>query len=129
MLYGSGMLELGMTFSYTQLVIDNQIAKMVRRVLQGVEVSDETLAVDVMKEVGCGGNFLTQQHTMDYMRSEQATVDIFDRKMLETWEAEGKIGAAERATTKAKDILENHEPEPLDEDVKAKLREIVESAK
>ncbi|ADL11900.1 trimethylamine methyltransferase [Acetohalobium arabaticum DSM 5501] len=128
-LYGSGMIELGVTFSYTQLMIDNEIARMVRRVINGVEVNDETLATDIMKEVGCGGNFLTQQHTLDLMDQEQSRSDLFDRKMREGWENDGSQGAAEKATERAKTILNDHTPEPLDQEVQDKLSEIVESVK
>lgn len=129
LIYGLGMIELGVSFSYTQLLVDNEIARMVRRVIDGVEVNDETLATDVMKEVGCGGNFLTQQHTLDFMGREQSRSELFDRKMREGWENDGSKGAAEKATEKAKTILNEHTPEPLDEDVQDKLSEIVESVK
>lgn len=129
LIYGLGMIELGVTFSYTQLLIDNEISRMVRRVVEGVDVNDETLGVDTMKEVGCGGNFLTAQHTLDFMDEEQSRAQLFDRKMREGWENEGSKGAAEKATEKAKTILNEHTPEPLDEAVQDKLSEIVKSVK
>ncbi len=79
MLYGMGMLELGIAFSHSQLVLDAEMARMVRRAIQGVDVNDYTMAVEDIKEVGPGGDFLTQQHTIDNMHSEQARADIFDR--------------------------------------------------
>jgi len=129
MLYGMGMLELGVTFSHTQLILDAEMAKMVRRVIQGVDVNDYSMAVDEIKEVEPGGNFLTQQHTVDNMHTEQARADIFDRKMMDTWKMSGSKTAKENAEERAREILETHEPEPLDDSVKEKLREIVESVK
>ncbi len=129
MLYGMGMLELGVTFSHTQLVLDAEMAKMVRRVIQGVDVNDYTMAVEEIKEVEPGGNFLTQQHTIDNMHTEQARADIFDRKMMDNWKASGSKTAKENADERAREILETHEPEPLDEAVQNKLKEIVESVK
>jgi len=128
MLYGMGMLEMGQTFSHTQLVLDAEIAKMVRRVIQGIDVNDDTLAVEEIKDVGPGGNYLTQQHTLDYMHEEQARADIFDRQMRENWEKSGSTIAREHAEERAKEILSTYEPEPLDEDVAEKLEEIVQSA-
>ncbi len=129
MLYGMGMLELGVTFSHTQLVLDAEMAKMVRRVIQGVDVNDYTMAVEEIKEVGPGGNFLVQQHTIDNMHTEQARADIFDRKMMPNWKASGSKIAKDNAEERVKEIMASHKPEPLDEAIQDKLKEIVESAK
>ncbi len=129
LIYGLGMLELGVTFSYTQLVLDAEITKMVRRVVRGIDVNDDTLAVEEIKDVEPGGNFLTQQHTLDYMHEEQARADIFDRKMRENWEKGGGRIARETAEERAKEILETHEPEPLDDAVLDRLQEIRDSVK
>ena len=128
MLYGLGMLVMGQTFSFTQLILDCEIAKMVRRVIKGIDVDDETLAVEQIKDVGPGGNFLTQQHTLDYMHTEQARADIFDRQMRENWEKSGAKVAREHAEERAKELLESYEPDPPARDVADKLEEIVESA-
>lgn len=128
LIYGLGMLDLGVTFSYTQLVIDAEIARMVQRVIQGVDVNDSTLAVDVIKEVGPGKDFLIQKHTMDYMKTEQSRAKVFDRRMRNSWEAEGSKDTATRAAEKAREILATHKPEPLEASVKNELRRIVESA-
>lgn len=117
LLYGMGMLELGQSFSYAQLVIDNEIAAMVKRVVRGVEVNDETLAVDVTCEVGGGQGktFLLEDHTMDYLRAEQQSAALFDRKMRENWDAEGGLDVAEKALNVAKEIYHTHKPEPIDQ--------------
>ncbi len=128
LIYGLGMLELGVTFSFAQLVIDAEIARMVKRVVQGVDVNDATLAVDVIKDVGPGKDFLIQKHTMDFMKSEQSRAKVFDRRMRNNWEAEGGKDAAQVAAEKARQILNDHKPEPLPSDVKSQIRKIVESA-
>lgn len=130
-IYGMGMLEMGVTFSYAQLMLDDSIAKMVQRVVSGVNVTDDTLAVDVIKEVGGGQGkqFLTCQHTVDYMRKEQVPGGLFDRSARQTWLAlTGGKDVAERATEMAKDILATHKPEPLDAVVQKEIRRLVESA-
>ncbi|KAF5032173.1 Glycine betaine methyltransferase [anaerobic digester metagenome] len=130
-IYGMGMLEMGVTFSYAQLMLDDAIAKMVQRVVSGVDVNDELLAVDVIKEVGGGQGkqFLTCQHTVDFMRKEQVTGGLFDRSVRQTWMANtGGKDAAERANDAAKEILKNHKPEPLEKAVQKEIRRLVESA-
>lgn len=121
------MLDLGVTFSYTQLMIDAEIARMVQRVVQGVDVNDATLAVDVINEVGPGKDFLIQKHTMDFMRSEQSRARVFDRRMRNNWELDGSKDTSTRAGEMARELLNTHKPEPLEASVKAELRRIVES--
>ena len=130
-IYGMGMLEMGVTFSFTQLMLDDSIAKMVQRVVSGVDVTDDTLAVDVIKEVGGGQGkqFLTCQHTVDFMRKEQIPGGLFDRAARQTWLANtGGKDAAQRASEAAKEILATHKPEPLEKSVQKELRRLVESA-
>ncbi|HBV85598.1 MAG TPA: hypothetical protein DEF42_02835 [Desulfosporosinus sp.] len=129
LIYGMGMLELGVTFSYAQLLIDNEIAEMVKRVVRGVEVNDETLAVDLIKRVGGGSgkHYLLEKHTMSYVKQEQSRANLFDRKMRQIWEGEtGGKDAGERAAEKAREILNEYKPEPLDKEVQQQLRNIIE---
>jgi len=122
------MLELGVTFSYAQLLIDDEIATMVKRVVQGIAVNDETMAVDVIKHVGAGKDFLGQRHTRDFMAREQSKPKIIDRRMRGAWTNRGAKSMAERSNEKAIEILENHKPTPLPEDVQKKFKEIIERA-
>lgn len=128
LIYGVGMLELGITMSYAKLVMDNDIIKMVRKVLKGIEVTDETLAVDVIHQVGCGGDFLMQEHTMKYMRSEQSRPKIIDRHMKYAWEAAGGKDLGTVANEEAIKILQNHKPMPLADGVAAKMADIIKEA-
>ena len=124
MIYGSGMLESGITFDYGQLVLDCEIARMIKHTIQGFQVTDDSLALDVIKEIGPGGHFLMHQHTFDRMRT-QSRPEIIDRRSRDVWETAGATTAYERATKKAQWILENHKPEPLSDDVLAIIRSIV----
>jgi len=128
LIYGAGMLDSGLIFSYTQLVIDNDIFKMVRKVMQGIVVDDENLAIDVIKAVGPGGDHLSQPHTMKYMRTLPSVPNIIERGNYDRWLGKGGKDMAQRAAEKAADIMANHKPEPLSDDLKAKLRAIVEEA-
>jgi trimethylamine--corrinoid protein Co-methyltransferase len=128
LIYGLGMLDLGMTFSYEQLVIDAEIATMVNRVLRGIEVSDATLAVDVINEVQPGGTFLGEQHTIDFMKSESSQTKLFDRTMRSSWAAAGETDVKERANAMVQKILTEHKPTPLEQDAADKIRAIIVEA-
>ena len=126
-IYGLGMIESGMTFDFGQLVMDNEFAKMIRHVVKGVRINDETLAVDATREVGPFKDFLTHPSTFKFMK-EQSQPEIINRKGREKWEAAGSKNLYESAIEKARSILETHVPLPLPDDVKAGLRSIVENA-
>ena len=126
LIYGMGMLELGMTFSYAQLLIDNEIAGMVKRVVQGIEVSDDTLAVELIKKVGSEKDYLAEKHTRAYMKQEQSKVKLMDRRMRGAWQKRGGKDLAEAAREEARHLLKSHKPDPLPPEVLSKMRSIVE---
>ena len=128
LIYGAGMLDSGLIFSYAQLAIDNDIFKMIRKVMQGMRVDDENLAVDIIKSVGPGGDFLMQDHTMKYMRTLPSVPNLIDRGNRENWLASGEKGLAEKAAEKAAEILANHKPVPLSDEAKSALRAVVEES-
>ncbi|HHY37343.1 MAG TPA: hypothetical protein GX507_00160 [Clostridia bacterium] len=128
LIYGLGMLELGITFCFEQFVIDNEIARMIKRAVQGIDVNDEALAVDIITKVGAGGDFLMQEHTMRHMRQVQSQPRLIDRKMRNAWLEAGGKNLTEVAHEEALSILTAYKPEPLSEDVSNKLRSIVEEA-
>ena len=123
-IYGLGMLEMGITFDLTQLVLDHETARMILHSLRGVPVNDETLAVDVIKELGIGKDYLSHETTLQNMRS-QSQAYLMDRRMREDWEAAGSKDAYERAHHKMLEILESYEPPALPEDVLTTIRTIV----
>jgi len=124
MIYGLGMLESGITFDYGQLVLDCEIARMIKHTIMGIPVNDDTLAIDPIKEIGPGGNYLMHKHTFKYMKS-QSKPELIDRKMRASWEKSGSTNAYDRALAKVRYILENHQPAPLSDEVLATIRAIV----
>jgi trimethylamine--corrinoid protein Co-methyltransferase len=128
MIYGLGMIDLGMTLDFAQLVADNEIAKMTRRLLGGIPVSEDTMAVELIRSVGAGGHFLTEPHTLKNMKTLQAQTKLFDRQPYAQWELAGKRDLAQRAGDTAKKILTSHKPVELSSDVKGKLRSITLAA-
>ena len=127
LIYGLGMIEMGMTIDYGQMVMDNEFARMIKYLVQGIPVNDETLAVDVIKEIGVGKDFLSHASTYKHMRT-QSQPKLIDRRMREDWQAAGATDIYQRALEEARYILENHKPDPLPDDVPAAIRSIVEEA-
>lgn len=123
-IYGSGMLELGQTFSMEQMVIDNDIIAMNLKILEGVPVTDETLAVDAIKEVGVGNDFLGHMTTMEHFE-DASNPSVFDRTMLGEWRANGSKNAVERAHEVVLDIMANHVVKPIPEDRLAAMEAIM----
>ena len=126
-IYGSGMLELGMTFSKEQLVIDNDIIQMVKKAMEGVPVNDETLAVDQIKKVGIGNNFLALKKTRELINLPSSPA-LFDRLMHGDWKAMGGKDLATRAHETVVDVLQNHEIPPIDQDIYNDMKAIVDKA-
>ena len=121
----AGVLESTLTASYEQAVIDNEICGMVSRALRGVEISDETLAIDVIEDVGPGGQYLDQRHTLEYLRKEHYLPTIINRERMERWERAGSKDLREVAREEAKRILKEHQPEPLDRNIEEELKKII----
>jgi trimethylamine--corrinoid protein Co-methyltransferase len=127
LIYGLGMIESGMTFDFGQLVMDDEFAGMIKLCVGGIPVSDETLAIDVIGEVGPFGDFLSHDHTMAHMR-EQSQPGLIDRRVREDWKASGSTTLHERALEKARQILATHVPDPLPDGVADQLKAIIRDA-
>jgi len=125
---GVGLIEDCNTLHFEELIIDDEIVKMVFRLAQGIEVSDETLALDVIGKVGPGGNFLAERHTLDYFRKEQFIPELTDRRAYETWLKHGAKNIVDKAKEKVKTILETHRPEPLERDIQKEIGNIISRA-
>jgi len=115
-----------MTVSYEKIAIDSEILGMVSRALEGIEVSDETLAVDVINKVGPGGQFLGEDHTLKNFKKEHFLPEILSRVPFDTF-IENKKDIRSSARQKIRDILQNHQPAPLDREVEKELRNIVKA--
>jgi trimethylamine---corrinoid protein Co-methyltransferase len=123
-----GYIEHGNTSSLENLVINNDLIGYARKIVKGIEVNEDTLAVDVIDHVGPGGHFLGEAHTMEYFKKETWYPDLFKRDFYENWDRDGKKTLTDRANEKVLDILENYEPEPLARDIVEKINKIVDDA-
>jgi trimethylamine--corrinoid protein Co-methyltransferase len=119
-----------MAVSYEKILVDDEIIDMARRFARGMGISAETLAVDVIKEVGCGppGQFLQHDHTYNHFRTEQFMPRLFVRDAWSNWEAAGKKQAADRAAERVADLLATHQVLPLPEDARKEIESIYHSA-
>ena len=113
---------------YEQAVIGNEICNMVYRILRGIEVNPETLAVDVIRETGPGGQFLTHNHTFEHFKFENWDAKLSNRMARDEWMESGSLDIAAKAREEVKRILATHHPKPLEADVQRKLQQIVEEA-
>jgi trimethylamine---corrinoid protein Co-methyltransferase len=116
-----GMMEQMMTASYEQCLIDNEILDAAFIIARGIEVNDDTLAIDVIKEVGPGGNFLEHAHTGDNFRKYCWFPKLTVRDRYDTWKAHGGLDMRQRANVEARRILKEHHPAYIDDKTKAEL--------
>ncbi len=128
LIHDVGYIEHGNTASLENLVISDELIGYARRIVRGIEVNDDTLATDIIDKVGPAGNFLGEEHTIKYFKTETWYPELFRRDIYDNWVMGGKKTLTQRANEKVKDILENYEPEPLPKDVQKKLKEIIERA-
>jgi len=111
-----------------QAVVGNEICSFINRILQGIEVNPDTLAVEVIREIGTGGQYLTHEHTMKHFRSEQWDPQLGNRLARDHWEKQGAMDIRAKARERYKKILATHQPKPLAPEVQKKLQDIVEQA-
>jgi len=126
--YGAGSLEGGMAASFEELVIDNEICRSVLSMAQGIRVDDETLALDVIHKVGPGGHFLAEKHTLQHFTEEHIFSELVDKGSYASWKKSGSKSLIEMARERAKKILKEHNPAPLDKDVQKEISDIIRRA-
>ena len=120
-----GYMDFGMTASLELIVMMDEFISLNRRLFAGVEVNEETLAVDVVRAVGPGGDFLSAKHTKRHVRSAQWRPTIINREGHVRWQEEGGLDLAEKARRKALKILAEHEPAPLPAEAAARIEALV----
>jgi trimethylamine--corrinoid protein Co-methyltransferase len=119
-----GYINNGLTTSLEQIVVSAEVVGLVRRIAGGIDVDEETMALDLIAEVGPGGEYLTSEHTLRHFRDNWFP-RLISRDPYEKWEHKGRKDLGSRANEFVRRILENHEPKPLDGRVADELRRIV----
>jgi trimethylamine--corrinoid protein Co-methyltransferase len=116
-----GTLESTMTESHPLLVLDDELCGLILRLARGIEVSEETIALDLIKEVGWDGHYLDKLHTAQHYRREHFLPKLLRRDAREVWEGKGSKTALDLARERARDILAKHQPRQLDPAVEREL--------
>ena len=125
-LHAGGILNAYLAFSYEKLVLDDEMCGILRRYENGIEVAPETLAYDVITNVGSEGNYLMEMHTVERCRTEFWTPDVADRAGLEEWMDTGRKRAIDRAHERWQKLVAEHEDPTLDETTVRQLEAYVE---
>jgi trimethylamine--corrinoid protein Co-methyltransferase len=124
-LFGAGVLEQGLTIDYAKLIMDAEMIRMIQIAIKGITITDETLSMDVIHEVGPGGAYITHDHSLRTMRS-QSQSKLFDRRSRADWmELTQGQSMRERAYESAIEILQTHEPYTLPDGASKEMRKIV----
>ncbi len=122
-LESAGMLGSLMGCSFEALMIDNDMLGMAQRVIAGIEVNDETLSLDVIREAALGpGHYLGQPQTLALMETDYLYPDLADRSTPGAWEEEGSLDIMARARASASEVLSEHYPTCIDEQTDAAIR-------
>lgn len=124
LIHGIGCLDSGLATSLELIVLTDEIIGMLRRILSGMNTTPDHLALEVINEVGHGGEYLTHGHTLDHFR-ELWDSKLIDRSGYETWLSSGGRTMGQRIRDKIRDILKNHMPDPISDDRRSAILEVL----
>lgn len=117
MIAGIGLLEDCRTVWLEQLVIDSEISQIIGRIARGIDVTEESLALDVVHKVGIGRDYLGQRHTFQHFRTEHFIPIVSDRSSYDGWSTHGRKSILDRAGEEVRRIFKEHRVEPLSREV------------
>jgi trimethylamine--corrinoid protein Co-methyltransferase len=125
---GAGSIEGGVTADPAHVVIADELLKMEIKAMQGVNVTEETIGLDVIRQVGIGRDYLSTDHTLKFFRSQFYRCPLFDLRYRDSWKEDGSKDMNMRARERVLSILKEHKPNPLDEPILKDIKSIVKSA-
>lgn len=128
LVHDCGFLETGLSGSLEALVMADEVIGMVRNIVKGIRIDDESLALDVIDKVGPGGNFLAEDHTFQNFKKEFWIPRDINRELYRQWEKKGKTTYVQRLKARAKQLLQESRPPQLPADVLEKLQGLVDKA-
>jgi trimethylamine--corrinoid protein Co-methyltransferase len=123
-----GYTESGLTGSVFQLAMMDEAIGYGRRITRGIEVNEDTLAVDVINNVGPNGHYLYEPHTHRYYKTEFWYPNLCDRRNYEEWEEMGRLTMRDRVIDRVRDILATHQPSPVKPETEKAIQEVLEAA-
>lgn len=124
LIHDVGYMAAGMACSLEQLVMGNEVVSMTKRFIKGIKVTQETLARQIIEDVGPGGHFLVQQHTMDHFKEELWTANLMNRQNIDSWKTAGQPKMEDRVKEEIRNISENHTPATLSDKVHSELERL-----
>jgi trimethylamine--corrinoid protein Co-methyltransferase len=129
-IYGHlGICGVDQASSLVMLLMQHEIVAYIERIMRGFEVDEETLGLDVIREVGHDGTFLAEPHTVRHFRQELWFPQLLDREFWSNWVEQGAGTMYDRCIAMKDEVLRSHVPQPLDKDTARELRAIVDAAK
>jgi trimethylamine--corrinoid protein Co-methyltransferase len=128
LIHDVGYLGQGLLGDPASIVMCDEIISFVKRVIRGFEITPEALALEAIGQVGPGGHYLVEEHTLRHFRTEFWDPPNWNRDDPETWAAKGSLRYGERVRQKTGELLASHEPVPLPEAVRGQLDEITRRA-
>jgi len=129
MVSGGGMIDFLRCQSFEKLVIDAEIIGMARRLIAGIEVRDQPIALEFMRQSAHKANFLSQPHTHKWFKKElYIPSPVIDRGSLDAWQKKGAQSSEMRAAQRVEQLLKNYQPNPLGDETRRELRQIAQSA-
>ncbi|MCJ7622014.1 MAG: trimethylamine methyltransferase family protein, partial [Anaerolineaceae bacterium] len=128
LIHDIGYLGQGKLGNPASIVMGNEMVSFVKRFMRGFDINKETMALDVIREVGPGGYYLGERHTLDHYRNELWRPRVANRDNMDIWIEKGSKSYEERLVEEALRILETHQPEKLAEDILQKINEIADRA-
>jgi trimethylamine--corrinoid protein Co-methyltransferase len=123
-----GYTESAMTGSVFQLCAMDEAIGYARRITRGIEVNDDTLAVEVIKDVGPNGHYLKQKHTRRYYKSEFWYPNLIDRQDFENWDMTGRLTMKDRTIARVRDILATHKASPIKPETEQVIQKVLAEA-
>lgn len=126
---GFGDVQEGMAFCPIQLGIDEELVGFAKKALDGIPADDDRLCAEAIKRVDFGGNFMTEESTIKYLRTDYYEPKILNRLSREDWEKAGSKDINARSKERIQKLIKEHKPTPLDNDIRKELRALVESVK
>lgn len=114
--------------SLTMLVMQHELIGYIERLMQGLAVNDDTLAIEIIKSVGPGGNYLAEMHTAEHYSTEHWFPNMLDRQFFDQWAKNGKTDMAGRCKEMKEELLNTHQPEPLPDEVAKEIEKIADHA-
>lgn len=124
---GAGDIQEGFAYCPIQLAIDDELMGFLFKSLEGIPVDDDRLAAEAIKRVGFKGDYITDESTIKYLRSDYYEPKILNRLSRENWIREGSKDINARSKERIEKLTREHEPIPLDADIRTEIRRLIES--